>query len=161
MAVSPSRTKGKGHAPCPFFSAGHGLSGKVRVLRLAGSNRRDPRRAGTGADLADGASHDNGRLLCPGLFRRDLHRSRFDCGRPGITRPDVTQLRLTRPGFSRSGLARLSLTRLGLARPGLARLGLTRFRLARFGLTRFRLADDRSEERRVGKECRSRWSPYH
>ena len=21
--------------------------------------------------------------------------------------------------------------------------------------------DDRSEERRVGKECRSRWSPYH
>ena len=22
-------------------------------------------------------------------------------------------------------------------------------------------ADDRSEERRVGKECRSRWSPYH
>ena len=24
-----------------------------------------------------------------------------------------------------------------------------------------RLDDDRSEERRVGKECRSRWSPYH
>ena len=23
------------------------------------------------------------------------------------------------------------------------------------------LADYRSEERRVGKECRSRWSPYH
>ena len=23
------------------------------------------------------------------------------------------------------------------------------------------LANDRSEERRVGKECRSRWSPYH
>src|SRR2546426_11999924 len=23
------------------------------------------------------------------------------------------------------------------------------------------LVDDRSEERRVGKECRSRWSPYH
>ena len=22
-------------------------------------------------------------------------------------------------------------------------------------------AKDRSEERRVGKECRSRWSPYH
>ena len=21
--------------------------------------------------------------------------------------------------------------------------------------------NDRSEERRVGKECRSRWSPYH
>ena len=24
-----------------------------------------------------------------------------------------------------------------------------------------RLGQDRSEERRVGKECRSRWSPYH
>src|SRR2546430_16599143 len=23
------------------------------------------------------------------------------------------------------------------------------------------LAEERSEERRVGKECRSRWSPYH
>ena len=23
------------------------------------------------------------------------------------------------------------------------------------------IAADRSEERRVGKECRSRWSPYH
>ena len=23
------------------------------------------------------------------------------------------------------------------------------------------VAGDRSEERRVGKECRSRWSPYH
>src|SRR5258708_14754250 len=25
----------------------------------------------------------------------------------------------------------------------------------------FELPADRSEERRVGKECRSRWSPYH
>ena len=24
-----------------------------------------------------------------------------------------------------------------------------------------RVKEDRSEERRVGKECRSRWSPYH
>ena len=23
------------------------------------------------------------------------------------------------------------------------------------------VGDERSEERRVGKECRSRWSPYH
>ena len=26
---------------------------------------------------------------------------------------------------------------------------------------RDRIDEDRSEERRVGKECRSRWSPYH
>ena len=24
-----------------------------------------------------------------------------------------------------------------------------------------KILDERSEERRVGKECRSRWSPYH
>src|SRR5260370_42222578 len=30
-----------------------------------------------------------------------------------------------------------------------------------FGASRFIDLDDRSEERRVGKECRSRWSPYH
>ena len=30
----------------------------------------------------------------------------------------------------------------------------------KFGLPEWRL-DNRSEERRVGKECRSRWSPYH
>src|SRR3712207_9555882 len=28
-------------------------------------------------------------------------------------------------------------------------------------LEHFFTEDDRSEERRVGKECRSRWSPYH
>ena len=26
---------------------------------------------------------------------------------------------------------------------------------------KYNLKNDRSEERRVGKECRSRWSPYH
>ena len=25
----------------------------------------------------------------------------------------------------------------------------------------YKHSDERSEERRVGKECRSRWSPYH
>ena len=31
--------------------------------------------------------------------------------------------------------------------------GIENFRISKFHL--------RSEERRVGKECRSRWSPYH
>ena len=43
--------------------------------------------------------------------------------------------------------------------------GITREQAAQaladyFG-TESRQGDDRSEERRVGKECRSRWSPYH
>ena len=29
------------------------------------------------------------------------------------------------------------------------------------GDMKFKLLTERSEERRVGKECRSRWSPYH
>ena len=29
------------------------------------------------------------------------------------------------------------------------------------GLATPYISEDRSEERRVGKECRSRWSPYH
>src|SRR5258706_12112920 len=34
--------------------------------------------------------------------------------------------------------------------------------IARHGVPRFIKIDvERSEERRVGKECRSRWSPYH
>ena len=46
------------------------------------------------------------------------------------------------------------------------RLGLARrFREMQAGLEQITKAAqeilDRSEERRVGKECRSRWSPYH
>ena len=29
------------------------------------------------------------------------------------------------------------------------------------GCNNYEIVDLRSEERRVGKECRSRWSPYH
>src|SRR2546427_8928465 len=36
-----------------------------------------------------------------------------------------------------------------------------RFRHLDVGLRRRRVATWISEERRVGKECRSRWSPYH
>ena len=32
---------------------------------------------------------------------------------------------------------------------------------ARTTTSRSNLSNSRSEERRVGKECRSRWSPYH
>ena len=40
--------------------------------------------------------------------------------------------------------------------------GETMIRHARVALASLNQAhDERSEERRVGKECRSRWSPYH
>ena len=31
----------------------------------------------------------------------------------------------------------------------------------KYGMLRKQFLKERSEERRVGKECRSRWSPYH
>src|SRR2546425_3267955 len=46
-------------------------------------------------------------------------------------------------------------TALQITPRGLATLPLTVDRRA------VTVAFDRSEERRVGKECRSRWSPYH
>src|SRR2546422_11565242 len=45
--------------------------------------------------------------------------------------------------------------RLGVAGGGVAHLH------GPLLLTRPLVERDRSEERRVGKECRSRWSPYH
>ena len=43
----------------------------------------------------------------------------------------------------------------------LASAGEVRVRLTAVGASREEALAERSEERRVGKECRSRWSPYH
>ena len=42
---------------------------------------------------------------------------------------------------------------------GISMMGIMSF-LPLF-LSELGITDPRSEERRVGKECRSRWSPYH
>ena len=47
--------------------------------------------------------------------------------------------------------------RIGLL---LAMLFITSWMFAQVTVTG-NVRDERSEERRVGKECRSRWSPYH
>src|SRR5260370_25368340 len=41
------------------------------------------------------------------------------------------------------------------------RLGANDQQVERVGQAQLHLMSPRSEERRVGKECRSRWSPYH
>src|SRR4030042_7000062 len=51
---------------------------------------------------------------------------------------------------------------LGPTAPNGVQIKLKRRRYATENLGRMsRSTDHRSEERRVGKECRSRWSPYH
>src|SRR3712207_8418146 len=47
------------------------------------------------------------------------------------------------------------------ARAAVTELGHPAFRADQLARHFFRGVTDRSEERRVGKECRSRWSPYH
>src|SRR2546423_15722526 len=64
---------------------------------------------------------------------------------------------VTVDGVDVGGLSRAEARRrlqAAVARPLLRPVVVT-FRRARFTLSA------RSEERRVGKECRSRWSPYH
>ena len=77
---------------------------------------------------------------------------------PGaIVEPDTILLELSNPQLKqqafelkfqlKSAQAKLSLLKVQLEE---SRLGLE-----------VKIAELRSEERRVGKECRSRWSPYH
>src|SRR3989441_12252925 len=69
------------------------------------------------------------------------------------------------PSLVRAALGALTVAEASRIVYALARLvratGIPR-RLAGWGRIRFALGMlARSEERRVGKECRSRWSPYH
>src|ERR1051326_6731764 len=64
-----------------------------------------------------------------------------------IVGDDTNDSRRPRPGGRRKFQRRLSLQQLEGVRPFVAEKAGD--------------APERSEERRVGKECRSRWSPYH
>src|SRR2546422_4129754 len=76
--------------------------------------------------------------LAKHYWRAHLHRYVID-----VSRPDVDDARAqARAAHERHGVACAALLASG-----------SPSELARH--------DQRSEERRVGKECRSRWSPYH
>src|SRR2546422_8994984 len=83
----------------------------------------------------------------PILPRRENFRGR---GRPPVRRT---------PPASRRGrglrVVRLANAGTKAAAPDWTQLGLPALRSQERG------GAERSEERRVGKECRSRWSPYH
>src|SRR3712207_8799184 len=60
-----------------------------------------------------------------------------------------------------NSLGQALLERQGQAELGVHQLASSYIRLLVFCLYFTAKIEHRSEERRVGKECRSRWSPYH
>src|SRR2546430_5234475 len=98
-------------------------------------------------------------VLCCFFFSSRRRHTRFDCDwSSDVCSSDLLGWR--KPEVSaRNGEQRL----LVLERHCLCRCSLPH---ARYAVKQNDQAaafahDDRSEERRVGKECRSRWSPYH
>ena len=65
--------------------------------------------------------------------------------------------------FSNEFSNRFQLIEFGAGDASKTKILLTHFLKAfnKFSYSPIDLSPDRSEERRVGKECRSRWSPYH
>src|SRR2546430_16835612 len=91
----------------------------------------------------------------PCLARADtLHRFKLQTRPPrGESAPDVYP---DMPAQNAAGGRALASTKAESAQPD--EMISVRHLTRHFGPI---LAVDRSEERRVGKECRSRWSPYH
>ena len=89
--------------------------------------------------------------------RADGHAAHDDPGVPwaplGVLDPDPD---LVETGLRRRA-AESSLQRQGQPLPGATEMSLVAYDFRAEDFVR----EERSEERRVGKECRSRWSPYH
>ena len=66
-------------------------------------------------------------------------------------------------GLTLTPAAVVHIRELVAKQPGMVgvRLGVKQTGCAGFGYVLDSVSEPRSEERRVGKECRSRWSPYH
>src|SRR5256886_11843753 len=104
----------------------------------------------------------NRRVLCFCFSSRRRH-TRFDCDwSSDVCSSDLGTLHLTRVYDDQSDLTSEEMSDCyKRIFPDLLRR-LQHFSLDAPGLLKEPpLASIRSEERRVGKECRSRWSPYH
>src|SRR5688572_30955719 len=90
------------------------------------------------------------------FFSSRRRHTRFDCDWSS----DVCSSDLEGEGPVATSAVSWADTELKMVRET-SRIGVNKIRLPRGLVTKIRLTFNRSEERRVGKECRSRWSPYH
>src|SRR2546430_2627579 len=131
------------------------VAGKIKVV--------GGRRIEMYSRLIHTVDHIEGRMRPVFFFSSRRRHTRFDCDwSSDVCSSDLRARHLDRGGqrFQRLVLAEdhaleVALQRLQLAAVVVGHVGRRNARdLGHDGL-------DRSEERRVGKECRSRWSPYH
>src|SRR5256886_7371331 len=95
------------------------------------------------------------------FFSSRRRHTRFDCDWSSDVCSSDLQLRQPGPGAADHRLAERLVRGVLRRRIGVVALGAAAARAHRV-LGRVAPVDQRrSEERRVGKECRSRWSPYH
>src|ERR1041385_9574224 len=94
------------------------------------------------------------------LLRAELVRAARSLGAPDDVEPVLERPRDPAFGDWATNLAMVLAKRLGKKPRELAEELIERVEHARAGISSAEIAG-RSEERRVGKECRSRWSPYH
>src|SRR2546426_11722383 len=99
------------------------------------------------------------------FFRGEPGGVRADLSGADLSRADLTDVNLTDAILKSARLEGADLRRAKITRANLSGANLRRADLRNTDMTEAVLpgADltERSEERRVGKECRSRWSPYH
>ena len=74
-----------------------------------------------------------------------------------VAQREFTQI-FPEPGWVEHDPEEIAASQIAVALEALAQAQVQPSDVAAIGITNQR---ERSEERRVGKECRSRWSPYH
>ena len=93
-------------------------------------------------------------------YDETLHGFAKSAGKLGVEQVDLLILHQALPSdFNRTLAAYRALEKL-LADGKVRAIGVSNFMVDHL-TTLLDRAEVRSEERRVGKECRSRWSPYH
>src|SRR2546428_6435627 len=103
------------------------------------------------------------RVLMQFFFSSRRRHTRFDCGSSDVCSSDLVAVRLFElrlPGVRTLNMGISLLACLALKHVLRARI-VSRWDTLLLTTTFALSPYFRSEERRVGKECRSRWSPYH